>query len=159
MSEQFPKDEFDDSGIWREFRRPVVVSIAVSVVAELAIFVVYGLILFPGGSWFQKLLWTVVFCGIGMGAATGALICALITERLWGWRAIVACSVLSVLVLGIGCNLLCYSLDLHIHFFGAHENPVSFVGSGFIGSAAGGALVGWLLFTDRGNHVADRLHL
>ncbi|MEC5129525.1 hypothetical protein VSU19_22380 [Verrucomicrobiales bacterium BCK34] len=159
MNNQPPADDFDDVGIWREFRRPVVVSIVVSAMAELVIFVVWGLILYPEGNWLQKLLWTVVFCGVGMGAATGALICALIVDRLFGWKAIAACSILGVLVLGVGCNLLCYSIDLHIHFFGAHENAVSFVASGIGGAAIGGALIGWLLFSEGGVAILRRVRL
>lgn len=159
MNNQPPADDFDDVGIWREFRRPVVVSIVVSAMAELVIFVVWGLILYPEGNWLQKLLWTVVFCGVGMGAATGALICMLIAGRLSGWLAIATTIIVSVLVLGIGCNLLCFSIDLHHHFFGAREGPVSFLLFGIVGAGVGGALVGWLLFSNRGPKWLDQLGL
>ena len=48
--------------------RPLIVSLFFAVVGELLLLVIYGIILFPEGNILYKVLWTLVFCGIGMGS-------------------------------------------------------------------------------------------
>jgi len=143
----------------QRYLRPLIVSIALSTTAEFIVFVVFGLLLFPEGPWLKKLLWTVVFCGIGMGATTGTFISLFIVDRWQGWRAIVATSVLATIILGVVCDTLCLSLDRQFLYFGGAEDSVLFLGNGILMSAVGGLIVGNLLFTDRGQHLLDRLGL
>jgi len=137
--------------------RPLKLAILFSVLGESIIFVVWGLVLYPGGSVLNKLLWTVLFCGLGMGSAVGALIQLGIVGRLDGAAAVAATTVLGVLVLGVGCNLLCLGLDQHFQFFGGLDNGPLFVWNGVVMSAVGGLAVGTLCFTRRGRRVLERV--
>ncbi len=120
-------------------------------IGELIILIVWGVFLYPTGELVTKFLWTVVFCGLGMGSAVGALLVLFVVGRVHGRAAVVASMLLSALVLGVGCNLLCFQLDAHyFHFFGATASPALFIGNGVVMSLLGGALVGWLVFTERG---------
>ena len=53
----------------KKSNRTLIVSLCFSAIGEFLLFVVYGIILFPEGNLLYKFLWTVVFCGIGMGAS------------------------------------------------------------------------------------------
>lgn len=140
-----------DAG-WR-YRR-----VAGSVLAEAAIFVIWGLVLYPEGSIPAKFLWTIVFCGIGMGSVVAVALLLFVVDRLEGWNAVAATSALTALVLGGICNWLCFQLDSHFfHYFGGVENPTLFIVSRFVMAALGGALGGWLLFTPDGQRRLDGL--
>lgn len=144
----------------RRYRRPLILGIGASVLAEFTIFLVWGVILYPEGDLVAKLLWTVLFCGVGMGSAVGALLVLLVVDRLEGVAAIAASSALSLLVLGVACNLLCFRLDAHyFHYFGAVDSPALFIGNGLVMSGLGGAAAGWLMFTERGRRQLRRVGL
>ncbi|KAL0935464.1 uncharacterized protein CTRU02_210055 [Colletotrichum truncatum] len=70
---------------------------------------------------FQRFMWTIVFCPLGMGGAMGGLINAFIVDRIYGNRAVHFVAILSILVLGT-CNNLCYNLDLMLGWFGAKDH-------------------------------------
>lgn len=134
------------------------VAVAGSVLAETAIFVIWGLILYPEGSIFAKFLWTIVFCGIGMGSVVAVALLLFVVDQFDGWQAVIATSVITVIVLGGVCNVLCFQLDSQFfHYFGGAENPTLFIANGFVLAALGGALGGWLLFTPSGQRRLDRL--
>lgn len=139
-------DESSTQAARERYLRPIKLSIALSVLSEAVIFVVWGLILYPEGSIINKLLWTVVFCGLGMGSAVGALVALLVVDRLSGLPALIATTVQSVVILGVGCNLLCLNLDRHFLYFGGTENHLLFLGNGIVMSAAGGVIIGWACF-------------
>ncbi len=139
------------------YRRPLVLAIAAAMFGELAIFLIFGVVLYPAGSILSKFLWTVVFCGIGMGAALGAAVSLFVVDRFDGARAIGATTVLSVLMLGLACDLLCLELDKHFEFFGGHEMPTLFLLNGVVMSLVGGLAIGSALFTVRGRNLLDRL--
>lgn len=130
-----------------------------SVLGELAIFIIYGVILFPEGNLLHKFFWTVVFCGIGMGSTAGGLVCLIVLGRWDGWKAILATTVITTLVLGVACDYLSFSLDQHFHYFGAQENPAAFWGFGLTGAALGGLAIGWLIFSNRGRRIPDGVGL
>lgn len=136
--------------------RPIKLSIMMSVTGEFIIFVVWGLFLFPEGNWLDKLLWTLLFCGVGMGAAVGAAVALFIVGRLRGVAAIVATMALSIGLLGVTCNLLCLALDEHFHYFGGDRDGPLFVWNGIAMAAFGGLAVGWLCFTERGSKIGRK---
>lgn len=140
----------------RRYLRPLQLAIALSVAAELGILLIFGMLLSPGGSLLHKTLWTLVFCGLGMGSAVGAFVDLLVVDRLRGLPAVLACAGISSAILGVACNLLCWRLDLHFHYFGGASNPALFLGGGVVLAALGGAAAGALLFTASGERWLDR---
>ena len=140
----------------RQYLRPLWLGILFSMAGELIIFLVFGLLLHGTDNWPIKLIWTVGFCGIGMGSALGAFVDLLIVGRWTGLRAIVGTCALSTGILGIACNILCWRLDLGLHYFGGAERPTIFLVSGIVAAAAGGAALGASLFTDAGQRWLDR---
>lgn len=143
----------------RAYLRPLQVSIALAILGELGVFFVFGVILFPGGSLVGKLLWAVLFCGVGMGASAGAFVDLLVVGRWHGARAIVATTAIFVLLLGVACNVLCWQLDRGFHYFGGAERPLLFLLGGLFWAALGGGVAGALLFTERGGRILGRLGL
>lgn len=141
------------------FRRPIVVCTVGTLLSELGLLLVFGLWLFPEGSVLGKALWTIAFCGIGMGLAVGTAIGWLVVGRYDGLRAILATTGLSVGILGVGCNALCFSIDRQLNHFGAVDRPVLWLASGLVLSIVGGLLVGAILFSSRGQKLLNRLNL
>lgn len=139
--------------------RPIKLAILLSVFGEAIIFLVWGIILYPEGSLINKFLWTIVFCGLGMGSALGAIITFSVVGKFKGTKAIIFCSVLSGIILGVFCNYLCFNLDLHFNYFGGQKTPDLFIWNGIIMSFLGGALLGWLCFTKRGSNLLNKYHL
>jgi len=130
--------------------RVLLMSLAASVFSEFILLVVYGIILFPEGNLLNKTLWTLVYCGLGMGATVAAFINLFVTDRYTGLRAIILTTVIAVVLLGFLCDGLCYRLDLRFDYFGApHMPPLFFHVSSWVGSLVGGALVGYLSFGKR----------
>ena len=139
--------------------RPLIASLFFAVAGEFLLLVIYGIILFPEGNLLYKALWTILFCGIGMGATLGAGINLFIVGRYSGTKAILSTILLTFLTMGIACDLLCLNLDLHFNYFGAQTNPVLFSAGGVLGSLIGGAGIGGLLFSETGRSILDRIGL
>lgn len=70
-----------------EFVRPIVLALALTVLGEVLIFGIWGVLLFPEGNLLRKLGWTLT-CGVAMGAAIGALVNVVVTGRLTALRAV-----------------------------------------------------------------------
>lgn len=147
------------SDLAKQYLRPLQLSILFAVLGELIILIVWGVILYPEGSLLQKFLWTIVFCGLGMGSSIGALIDLFIVGKFKGFSAVVLTTLISVIFLGVLCNVLCYRLDMHFDYFGGKDTPTLFLVNGIFLSAGGGALVGWLCFSHRGRLVLEKLNL
>jgi|TARA_B100000749_G_scaffold280077_2_gene274661 hypothetical protein len=141
----------------KQFQRPLLVGLALAIFGELMIFLIFGVLLYPEGNILSKFLWTVLFCGIGMGSALGVFISLLVVGRLAGKAAILACTIISTITLGFGCNLLCFNLDQHFHYFGGQQSPQFFIINGIIMAVIGGVLSGWLLFTPSGSKLLSRI--
>ena len=139
------------------YLRPIIVAISLSVVAEFGLLVLFGMVLFPEGSLFHKFLWTIVFCGLGMGSVLGAAISLFIVDKLKGKAAILSCVALSFVTLGIFCDQLCLALDRHFQYFGGASHGWVFSTTSWILSSLGGALAGWLLFTEAGSKLLSKL--
>jgi hypothetical protein len=141
------------------FIRPLIISLVFSVVGEFLLLVIYGIILFPGGNMIYKVLWTLVFCGIGMGATLGTSIDLFIIGRYSGLKAILLTILLAFLIMGVACDLLCLNIDLHFNYFGAQTNPLLFSAGGMLGSLIAGAGIGGLLFSKTGQSIMERIGL
>ena len=141
----------------QQYLRPLWLSIAFSVFAEFLLFLIFGIFLYPAGNLLNKFLWTVVFCGVGMGSVVGAMLNLFVVDRLEGMKAVLATTALSAIILGIACDLLCLSLDQHFQYFGGTENAGLFLGGGMLMAALGGAILGSLLFTSKGQRLLTRL--
>ena len=139
--------------------RPLIISLFFAVLGELVLFVLYGMILFPQGNMMYKVLWTIGFCGVGMGATLGACINLVIIGRYEGTKAFLLAILLSFLIMGVACDLLCLNLDLHFNYFGAQTNPLLFSAGGVLGSLIGGAGIGGLLFFETGRSILVRIGL
>lgn len=140
------------------YLRPLWVAMGFSVGFEVFIFIVFGLILYPEGSILDKLIWTVFYCGIGMGATIGTWIDIVIVDRWDGTKAIIATIIITIIFL-TACDLLCLRLDHKFQYFGAHKNPYLFFISGLVMTVIGGFLGGILLFTSRGKKLLSNLGL
>ncbi|KAI1412250.1 hypothetical protein F5Y13DRAFT_163924 [Hypoxylon sp. FL1857] len=137
---------------WRAvYLRPFVLFWLGSFVFEAAMFLV-SIAVFSGfRGLFQKFMWTIIFCPLGMGGAMGGMINYFITDQYYGKKAVLLVAILSILVLGT-CNDLCYNLDLIFGWFGATDHfwwwharyPFIF---------ATGYMNGKLLFTDEGQQA------
>ena len=137
--------------------RPLIISLFFAVAGELLLLVIYGIILFPEGNLLYKVLWTLGFCGIGMGATLGAGINLFVMGRYAGPNAILLTILLSFLIMGVACDLLCLNLDIHFNYLGAQASPLLFSAGGVLGSILAGAGIGGLLFTETGRSVLERI--
>ncbi len=143
--------------IRRQYLRAVYVSIALSIFGEAILFIIHGLILFPAGNILYKFMWTIVFCGIGMGASGGAFLVLFVVGRLSGVNALLVCTAFTTLAIGVGCGLLCLNLDRKFHYFGGSENSMLFMTNSLAFASVGGAIIGWLLFTGKGNALLEKI--
>ena len=144
--------------VLKQFKRPIFLGILMTFFAELIILIVFGFYLFPEGNKIKKLIWTLFFCGIGMGATFGALVSVIVVGKLTGTKAIITSSIIVITVL-FSCNVLCFSLDMNFGFFGARSNPFMFLLSGFIPSTIGAVVYSVLLFTSKGQTVLSKVGL
>lgn len=128
-----------------------------SLFAEM-IFLAVGIFIMSGTvDIFYKVMWTLVFCPLGMGGAMGGLIDYFIVDHYYGKKAAHFTGVLSLLILS-ACNYLCYNLDKHFGWFGATEHPMWFHWR-YPMIWAVGYYNGLLLFTDEGQEKLARIGL
>lgn len=140
----------------RDFTRPIIVATVFTWLAELMLLLYYGIYLSDEGSLLNKIIWTLGFCGLGMGLALGGLIDLLLVGRVSERAGIWLTIVLGTLTLGIACNWLCMELDRHFRYFGGAENPYLHFLPSFIGAVLGAWLLGWLLFSGKGRSILER---
>lgn len=128
-------------------RRTMVVlglAILLTTAAEAVYLVVWGMWLFPGGSWLGKLAWTLT-CGIAMGAVMGTVTLVWAEPRRDRAAAFwIAAG--SVAVVGSYCAWLCSRIDTRFDYFGVPEHGVLFIASGVLPAIAGGLFYSWLLY-------------
>jgi hypothetical protein len=135
------------------YLRPFVLFWLNSLVAE-TIFLLVGVFIMTGtDDLFHKVLWTLLFCPLGMGGAMGGLIAYFIVDQYQGHRAAHFTAWIGMFVFG-SCNYLCYNLDRHFGWFGATEHPWW-----FHWRYPMIYLVGWtngkLMFTERGQRKLE----
>ncbi|KAF2009027.1 hypothetical protein BU24DRAFT_437535 [Aaosphaeria arxii CBS 175.79] len=139
------------------YLRPFILFYLNSLFAEV-IFLAVGVLIMTGTKdLIYKILWTLVFCPLGMGGAMGGLINCFIVDYHYGSKAVHFTALLSLLVLS-SCNYLCYSLDRHFGWFGASEHPWWFHWR-YPMIYAVGYINGKLLFTDAGQAKLARMGL
>ena len=136
--------------------RLLYVALFVSVIAELGLFIYFGIILETNGELLNKFMWAVVFCGLGMGSVFGVAIIIFVLDRMTGWFAVSMTTTIAIILFGV-CNLVCFKLDQTFNYFGGATNPQLFLTTGWLLSIIGGLLVGIFLFTDRGERILDQL--
>jgi hypothetical protein len=137
------------------YLRPFLLFYLNSLFAEV-IFLSVGVFIMTGTKdLLYKVLWTLVFCPLGMGGAMGGLINWFIVDYHYGTKAVHFTAILSLLVLS-SCNYLCYSLDHHFGWFGAAEHPLWFHWR-YPMIWAVGYFNGRLMFTDSGQEKLARM--
>jgi hypothetical protein len=138
------------------YLRPMKLFIVSSVVAEL-LFLLISVCFFSGfKDIFYKIVWTLFFCGLGMGATMGTLINIFITDQYIGSKAIFGSLILGLMVFGT-CNILCFRLDHHFDYFGAIKHPIFFLSKGFFAGIFGSLLNGYLLFNANGQKLLIKM--
>ena len=120
------------------------VAILLTTAAEIFYLLVWGMWLFPDGSWPGKLVWTLT-CGLAMGAVMGTLT-LIWAEPRRGRAAAFWLAAASVALVGSYCAWLCSRIDARFDYFGGSEHGVLFVASGVLPALVGGLLYGWLLY-------------
>ena len=140
----------------QDFTRPLILATIFTWFAVLILLIYYGIYLSDEGSLLNKIIWTLGFCGIGMGLSLGGLIDLFLVGRVSEKVGIWLTTVFTTLTLGIACNWLCMNLDWHFKYFGGAENPYFHFLPSFVASIIGGWLLGWLLFSSKGRSILDR---
>ncbi len=143
----------------KHFVRPLIVATVFTTFAELALLLYYGVYLSNHGALLDKIIWTLGFCGVGMGLTLGGLIDVFLVGRVGEKAGIWLTAVLMTLTLGIAFNWLCMSLDEHFQYFGGAKDPYIHFLPSFLGSIVGGWILGWLLFSKPGDRILTKLGL
>lgn len=128
------------------FPRPLLIvgsAIALTTAAEIFYLVVWGMVLFPAGSWAGKVVWTLT-CGLAMGAVIGTLTLLWVEPRYTGQSALLRAA-LVVVVIGSYCAWLCSRIDIRFGYFGGAEESSLFILSGVIPAVPGGLFYGWIV--------------
>jgi hypothetical protein len=105
-----------------------------------------------------RLIWTQILCGIGMGAAAGAIAYLAGSRFKQGSRAALIANAAGGIVFFV-CGLVCYFIDTRagMDYFGAVENPVLFVTKGSGGGLLLGVIASWLLNTKKGLNLLNKV--
>jgi len=142
----------------KQYKRPIIVAILLSLMGEIGLFVVFALLAYPEGSVLSKLIWAGFYCGIGMGATTGGLITLVVVKRFEGTKAFVAGAITAFLTL-LACNWLCLTIDQHYNYFGGRDAPALFFWNGAIMALVGSVLLSWLVFIPKGQKLLTKMGL
>ncbi|GMF69806.1 hypothetical protein BDV35DRAFT_376703 [Aspergillus flavus] len=104
-----------------------------------------------------KVMWTFVFCPLGMGGTMGDLINSFIVDHYYEKKAAHFTGILTLLVPST-CQYLCYNLDRHLGWFGASDHPIWFHWR-YPALWVIGYMNGLLLFTDEEQARLARMKL
>jgi hypothetical protein len=140
------------------YLRPFLLFYLNSLLAEI-IFLAIGVFIMSGfDDLYGKVMWTLVFCPLGLGGAMDGLLNCVVVDNLYGMKAVHFTAILALLVLS-RCNYLCYNLDRQFfHWFGAAEHPLWFHWR-YPMIWLVGYKNGWLMFTDEGQETLAKLGL
>jgi hypothetical protein len=146
-----------------ESRRPartIKLFILMGWIAETS-FLFFGMIMFPQlhPPLIPRLIWTQILCGIGMGAAAGAIAYLAASGFKQGSRAALIFTAIGGGSVYFVCNNLCYFIDglPGMDYWGRLENPALFMTKGDVGGIALGLIGTWLLNTKRGMSLLDKV--
>lgn len=139
----------------KDYLRPTIVAMALSAIGEATYFVLWGLVLFPGGNVLAKFTWTAT-CVVAMGAVIGVGVAAFVMERLDGKAAALGTAFVYAAVLS-ACTLICAHLDRQFDYFGGASQPTLFLAAGLIPAVLSSALYAWLLYSGLGRTILQRL--
>ena len=153
-------DIYVDSPEERRAARTIKVFIFFGWLTETS-FMFFGMIWFPQlhPPLIPRLIWTQILCGIGMGAAVGALaFLAASGFRQGSWAALIITAIVGATALAV-CNSVCFFVDSRpgVDYWGTHEDPVLFLTKGYIFSILGGLIGSWVLNTKRGVSVLNKI--
>ncbi len=137
--------------------RVLTLSIAITTLAEVVYFVIWGIILFPNGPLGSKLVWTMT-CGIAMGSVIGAG--SLLFAAWINFRGILAiCFAGSFLSVATYCSVLCSQIDRSLNYFGGADHQILFLLGGIVPATIGSTIYAWLLLNPRGTDLLRRIGL
>jgi hypothetical protein len=123
-------------------------------------FLFFGMVMFPQlhPPLIPRLIWTQILCGIGMGAAAGAIAYLAGSRFKQGSRAAFWLTAIGGLVYVV-CNNDCFFVDTRpgMDYYGAIENPLLFLTKGNVGGIALGFLGAWLLNTKKGLSLLNKI--
>ena len=123
-------------------------------------FLFFGMVMFPQlhPPLIPRLIWTQILCGIGMGAAAGAIGYLASSPFKQGSRAALITTASAGIVFAV-CAGVCYFVDTRpgMDYWGSQENPVLFLTKGITGGLFLGVVGSWLLNTDRGMSVLNKI--
>jgi len=140
------------------YLRPMKLFIVSSIAGEF-LFLLISIGFFSGfKDILYKIIWTLFFCGIGMGSTMGTLINIFITDRYFNSKAIFGSMILGLIVFGT-CNILCFRLDHHFDYYGAITHPIFFLSKGFLAGILGSLINGYLLFNANGQKLLIKMGL
>ncbi|MCG8614383.1 MAG: hypothetical protein MI864_28055 [Pseudomonadales bacterium] len=138
------------------FTRPLVLSIFVSVGLELVTFFFYALMAETSHSLLTPFIWIVGFGGIGMGAVLGVLLDLILVGRVTAKDGIKGTILLAALTMGVTAKLLTVNFAPVFHDLSGTNALVYFI-SGVTTAIGSGFILGWLVFTEEGGRIADKL--
>lgn len=139
------------------YTRPLTFSIFIAVALEMINLIVFGFLTGSADYLVDKVLWTIGIGGIGMGAVLGVFIDFSLVGQLRGKQAIAATMFYSVLILGVVTKLAAIKMETINIAFNLTEWSLLYFINGVVTAAAGGALLGWLLFTKSGDRALSNI--
>jgi hypothetical protein len=153
-------DLYVDSPEERRAARTIKVFIVLGWLSETT-FLFFGMIVFPQlhPPLIPRLIWTQILCGIGMGAAVGALAYLAASGSKQGSRAALIITAIMGATAFAVCNSVCFFVDSRpdMDYWGTHENPALFLTKGYLVSILGGIVGSWLLNTKNGVSVLNKI--
>ncbi len=139
------------------YTRPLTFSIFIAVALEMINLIVFGFLTGSADYLVDKVLWTIGIGGIGMGAVLGVFIDFSLVGQLRGKQAIAGTMFYSVLILGVVTKLAAIKMETINIAFNLTEWSLLYFINGVVTAAAGGALLGWLLFTKSGDRALSNI--
>ena len=124
-------------------------------------FLFFGMVWFPQlhPPLIPRLIWTQIVCGIGMGAAVGALAYVAASGYKQGSRpALITTAIVAGLTYA-ACGAVCFFVDTRpgMDYWGTTENPSLFLIKGTVGGVLIGVVGSWLLNTQKGVSILNKI--
>jgi hypothetical protein len=124
-------------------------------------FLFFGMVAFPQlhPPLIPRLIWTQIVCGIGMGAAVGALAYVAASGFKQGSRpALITTAIVAGLAYA-ACGAVCFFVDTRpgMDYWGTSENPSLFLIKGTVGGFLLGVFGSWVLNTKKGVSILNKI--